>query len=144
MKIITNMVFLLMVFAVFGCHERTDPRIHLGQGVKSDSLADNIVTRPVVDAFSALTGQGIEIDQAITRRNEAGFLELHVNGYNRSRKTRPFRYKVEWLDESGVVIETKTSVWLPTSAAAQSPFSIKAVAPRTEAVNFRMNTRKWE
>jgi uncharacterized protein YcfL len=69
-------------------------------------------------------------------------LEVHVNGYNRSNDTRRFQYKVEWLDETGAVLDTKTSAWLPMSAAAKSPFSINAVAPREEIVNFRMNTRK--
>jgi len=98
----------------------------------------------VAHAFSALVGDGIEITQAVTRRNDAGMLELQVDGYNSSYKTKRFRYRVEWLDEQGMLIQTKTSVWLPASAMGKSPFSLKAVAPRTEAVNFRMDTRKWE
>ena len=128
---------------ITGCREH-DPRIHLRQEVRSDSLIDNIVTRPVAYAFSALIGEGIEITEAVTRRNNAGFLELHVNGYNRSYQTRRVKYRVEWLDENGLLIETKTSVWLRTSAMGKSPFSFKVVAPTPKAVNFRMDTKKWE
>ena len=142
MKVI-KLLLLLTALVITGCKSQ-DSRIHLREGVKSDSLVNNIVTRPVAAAFSALIGEGLEIDQAITKRSEAGFLELYIDGHNRSYSTRRFRYRVEWLDESGMKIETKTSVWLPASAMGKSPFSLKVVAPRVEAVNFRMDTKKWE
>ena len=142
MKTITNIMLFVIAVMITGCHEH-DSRIHLREAVGSDSLIDNIVTRPVAYAFSALIGEGIEITEAVMKRNDAGFLELHVNGFNRSYKTRRFRYRVEWLDENGLLIQTKTSVWLPMSAMGKSPFSFKVVAPRPEAVNFRMDTKKW-
>jgi len=138
------MLLLVVVVLVSGCYQPQDSSIHLRQEIRSDSLDNNIVTRPVIGALSALIGEGIVIDNAVTRRNDAGLLELHVEGHNKSYQTRRFRYRVEWLDEDGLVIETKTSVWLPMSAMGKSPFSFKAVAPRPEAVNFRLDTRKWE
>ncbi len=137
--------YVSAVFLAIGCgEERGDSRIKVREGVGSDNIVSNVVTRPVAKAFSALIGEGIEIDEAILRRNNAGFLELHVNGHNKSYSTKKFRYRVEWLDSDGLVVETKTSVWLRTSAMGKSPFSFKVVAPRTEAVDFRMDTRKWE
>jgi uncharacterized protein YcfL len=145
MKTITNLVLLVLLVVFTGCYDDpTDPRISLREGVGSDDIIDNIVTRPVAYAFSALIGEGIEVTQAVMRRNDAGFLELHINGRNRSQFTRRFQYRVEWLDESGLMIQTKTSVWQRYSAMGKSPFSLKVVAPRKEAVNFRMDTRKWE
>jgi len=143
MKKLGLLLIALMVFA-FGCQKQNDSRIHVREGVASDTLGSSIVTRPVTHAFSALIGEGIVVTKAVTRRNDAGFLELYVNGQNQSYNTKRFRYKVEWLDADGIVIETKTSVWLPFSAMGKSPFTIKAVAPRTQAVDFRMDTRKWE
>ena len=143
MKTITNILLFGIAVMITGCRER-DPRIHLRSEVKSDNLVDNIVTRPVAFAFSALIGEGIEITEAVIRRNNAGFLELYVNGFNRSQYTKRFKYRVEWLDENGLLIQTKTSVWLRTSAMGKSPFSFKVVAPTPEAVNFRMDTKKWE
>ena len=142
MKTITNILLFVIAVLFAGCHQPQDSRVNLRQDVKSDSLGNNIVTRPVAFAFSVLIGEGIEITQAITRRNESGFLELHINGHNRSYKVKRFRYRVEWLDENGLLIQTKTSVWLPASAMGKSPFSLKVVAPRQEAVNFRMDTKK--
>lgn len=144
MKTITNILLFAVALVFISCNEPPGSKIHLRADVKSDNLVDNIVTRPVAYAFSALIGEGIEIDQAVMRRNSGGVLELNVNGHNNSQFTKKFRYRVEWLDQDGVLIQTKTSVWQRMSAMGKSPFSFKVVAPRPEAVSFRMDTRKWE
>lgn len=144
MKTITNILFFVSVLVLMSCNKQQDTRIHLRSEVASDTLADNIVPRPVAYAFSTLIGEGIEITEAIIRRNETGILELYVNGFNRSQHTKRFKYRVEWLDKDGLLIQTKTSVWLRMSAMGKSPFSFKVVAPKQEAVNFRMDTKKWE
>ena len=125
----------------FGCQSQ-DKGVILQEGVASDTLANNIVTRPVIHAFSAIIGEGLEVKQAVTHVNKDGFMELEVSGYNRSFNPLRFEYKVEWLDRSGMVVDTTTSKWMLTSAAGKSDFAIKSVAPRKEAVDFRMNTRK--
>jgi len=139
--------FIMVVGTILisGCStHKNDPRIHVREGVASDTPGSNIVTRPVRHAFSALVGDGIEITEAVTRRNDAGFLELYITGVNKSYNTKRFRYRVEWLDADGLLIETKTSTWLPMSATGKNTFSFKVTAPRTNAVDFRMDTRKWE
>jgi len=145
MKKLIILCVMLMLFGV-GCGSSSqDERVNVRRGVASDSLASNIITRPIQDAFEALTGAGIVVDNAVmNRNNNSGFLQVFISGHNKSSKTKRFRYRVEWLDADGLVIDTKTSVWLPMSAMGKSPFQIKAVAPRAEAVNFRMDTRKWE
>jgi len=143
MKTITNILLVVLVFALSACDQQP-AKIHVREEIRSDDLASNIVTRPVAHAFSALIGERIEIDNAVTMRNDTGFLELHINGHNRSYDTKRFRYRIEWLDANGLMIQTKTSTWLPTSAMGKSSFSLKAVAPRVEAVDFRMDTKKWE
>ncbi|MBW7988591.1 MAG: DUF1425 domain-containing protein [Planctomycetes bacterium] len=143
MKIITNILLIALVFTFAACDQQP-AQIHVREGIRSDDLGNNIVTRPVVQFFSALIGEGIEIDEAILGRNDTGFLELNINGHNRSYNTKRFRYKIEWLDANGLMIQTKTSTWLPHSATGKSSFSIKAVAPRVEAEDFRMDTKKWE
>ncbi len=143
MKILILLLAAVIVFTA-GCQQQGDPRMHARNEVGSDSLASNIVTRPIQEALNAITGRGIVVSNAVTKRNAADLLEVQVNGYNQSMETKRFRYKFEWLDETGGLIETKTSVWLPMSVMGNQPFNIKAVAPRPEIVNFRMDTRKWE
>ena len=137
-------VFMMMIFvalATGGCH-KTDEKININDGVKNDNLINNIVTRPVAYAFSALIGEGIQINQAQLKENETGFLELYIVGYNNSYAKKEFEYFVEWLDAEGLVLETKTSVWQRMSASSKSNFRFKVVAPRREAKDFRMNIRK--
>lgn len=143
MKTITNILLAAFVFTFIACDQQP-AKMNIREGIRSDDLGNNIVTRPVVYAFSALIGEGIEIDEAILARNDTGYLELNINGHNRSYSTKRFRYKIEWLDANGLMIQTKTSTWLPASATGKSSFSLKAVAPRQEAVDFRMDTKKWE
>lgn len=145
MKSLIILCVMLMLFGV-GCEPKSsDERVNVRSGVASDSLGDNIITKPIRDAFEAVTGAGIIVDEAVmNRNNNSGLLQIFVSGHNKSSKTKRFRYRVEWLDADGLVIDTKTSVWLPMSAMGKSPFQIKSVAPRPEAVNFRMDTRKWE
>jgi len=143
MKTITNILLVALAFTFTACDQPTE-KIHVRDGIGSDTLASNIVTRPVAYAFSALIGEGIEIDEAILMKNDTGFLELNINGHNRSYNTKRFRYKIEWLDANGLMVQTKASTWLPASATGKSSFSLKAVAPRVEAVDFRMDTKKWE
>ncbi|MGA2173246.1 MAG: YcfL family protein [Sedimentisphaerales bacterium] len=135
------LLFVVML-APLGCNPPPEKGVILQEGVANDNLGSNLVTKPIIHAFSALVGDGIEIKRAVKYVNKDGFMELEIDGYNRSFDTRRFEYKVEWLDGSGMVIDSTTSKWLQTSAAGKSPFAIKAVAPRTSAADFRMNTRK--
>ena len=67
--------FVLIGLIVFssGCYKHNEPRVILREDVGSDTAASNIVTEPIQRAFSALIGEGIEITNAVTRRNDAGF-----------------------------------------------------------------------
>jgi uncharacterized protein YcfL len=136
-----SILLLGVAVGLWGCQQE-DKRINMVADVKSDNAVVNIVTKPVIYAFSWVIGEGLDIDRAVTYVNKDGFMELEVQGHNRAFNPIRFEYKVEWLDKSGITIDSATSKWLTWSAAAKAPFVIKAVAPRTTAVDFRMNTRK--
>ena len=142
MKTILKILLIVIAVVLVGCYKPHDERVNVRPGIRSDDLGTNIVTRPVKGALSALAGEGIEIKDVKQFKNEAGFLEVHVIGFNAAMHTKQFQYKVEWLDANGVVLETKTSTWLPASAKAKSIFAFKAIAPRRQAENFRVITRK--
>jgi len=140
-----RIVFLVLAAAAMtGCSRSNDPRVNVRGSAGNDNIVNNYVTRPVAAALSAVAGQGIVVDKVVLERNPSGFLEVNVLGHNNSYSIKKFRYRVEWLDEKGLPIETKTSVWLPMSAMGNQPFGFKAVAPRVDAVDFRLDTRKWE
>ena len=141
MRLMLNTLLFVVAIGLWGCKQE-DKRVSMAADVKSDNAAVNIVTKPVIYAFSWVIGEGVEIDRAVTYVNKDGFLQLDIAGHNRAFNPIRYEYKVEWLDKDGIVIDTTTSKWLTWSAAAKAPFAIKAVAPRTTAVDFRMNTRK--
>jgi uncharacterized protein YcfL len=141
MRLILKSLLVLTVIGLISCAPQNN-RVIMAEDVRSDDLGTNIVTKPIIHAFSWIIGEGVEIDRAVTFTNKDGFMQLEVAGHNRAFNPIRFEYKVEWLDGNGMVIDSATNKWLLTSAPAKAPFAIKAVAPRTDAVNFRMNTRK--
>lgn len=141
----TGLVLLAMAILILGCGKSSpDSRIKLQEGVGSDTPASNIVTKPVIHAFSALIGERVEVKNAVLRRNNADILELQVELYNNSFNTERFQYKVEWVDGDGLVIGSKTNVWLAMSVTGKSNGTIIASAPNAKAVDFKMNTRNQE
>ena len=141
----SGIMLIALMILVCGCGEKQqDPRIKLQEGVASDTLGSNIITKPLAHVYSAITGERIEFTNATLRRNSGNILELQVEFYNRSYNTERFQYKVEWLDSDGLVINSSTNVWLPKSVASKSTETIFAAAPSEKAVDFRMNTRDQE
>ena len=142
MKKMLLLLAAAMLIVTAGCNNSSDQRIHISRDIGSDNLVSNIIVRPIGDVWSWLIGEGIEVRDVRTGTNNAGFLVLQVSGHNKAHSKREFQYKVEWLDSSGMVIDTKTSVWLKASAMPQSDFRFSSVAPTRQAVDFAVNTRK--
>ena len=143
MKKFVIIIVCIGVLALGGCASKTsDKRINMGKGVGGDTLSDNIVTRPFAYAISALLGEGIEIKEVIENRTQEDFLDVQMRGYNKAHGIKQFDYRVEWLDANGMVIPTKTSVWVPVSAMGKSEVTFRFIAPNKDAVDFRVNTRK--
>jgi uncharacterized protein YcfL len=134
-------IVCIAVLVLSGC-KTSDERINMGKGVGGDTLADNIITRPFAYVISALLGQGVEITEIIEAKTPEGYLDVQMKGYNKAHGIKRFDYRVEWLDSNGMVIPTKTSVWVPVSAMGKSEVTFRFIAPRKEAVDFRINTRK--
>jgi uncharacterized protein YcfL len=134
--------YVLSAVILVGCNEPVDKRVNLQSGVKSSTLADNALTRPVYGAFTLLAGYGIDLKDVKVFRNDTDFMEIQVTGYNRAVYDKRFDYKVDWLDGGGVAVDSKASVWTTVSAKSRNTFSFKTVAPTKEVSNYRMNTRK--
>ena len=141
-----GIMLIVLMFLLPGCgkEQKQDSRIKLQEGVASDTIGSNIITKPLAHIYSAITGERIEFTNAALRRNSADILELQVEFYNRSYNTERFQYKVEWIDADGFTINSKTNVWLNTSVIGKSNGKITAFAPNANAVDFKMNTRDQE
>jgi len=141
-KCLLVMFFAGSVFVFAGCYKPHDKRVSVAAGVRSDTIENNIITRPFIGAYSLLAGEGIDIKDVRSWRNAAGIMEAQVSGHNRAVYTKQFEYRVEWLNDKGMRIEAQQTVWLRVSAKAMSDFSFTATAPSRDAVDFKINTRK--
>jgi len=141
-KIFLMLLFVLSAVILVGCNEPVDKRVNLVTGVNSSTLADNVLTRPVYGAFTLLAGYGIELKDVKVFRNEAGFMEIQVTGYNSAVYKKRFDYKVDWLDSNGIAVNSKANVWTTVSAKSRTVFYFKTVAPTKDVVDYRMNTRE--
>ena len=137
-------IFIMCIVALVlgGCASKpSDERINMGKGVGGHTLTDNIITRPFAYVISALLGEGVEITEVIENQTPEGYLDVQMRGYNKAHGIKRFDYRVEWLDSNGMIIPTKTSVWVPVSAMGKSEVTFRFIAPRKEAVDFTINTR---
>jgi uncharacterized protein YcfL len=142
MKATLNLLFAILIFASLACEE--DSRVKLRPDVGNATLVDNVVTRPIAHAGSALLGEGVEVNEEVTRINEYGLLELRIKGHNNSQQTTRFWYRPEWFDSEGMTIESRTSVWTPMSVKGKSDFNIKVTATTPKAADVKIDTKKWE
>ena len=135
-------VILSFVVLLAGCGgQQHDPRVSVQSGVGSDTLASNIITRPIGQFVSFVIGEGIVVDNVKEVRTPEGFLQVQVSGYNQSMFKKQFQYRAEWLDGNGMVIDSIMSKWMTVSVPAKSVFSFKAIAPNPAAMDYRINTR---
>ena len=141
MKVTALVVFMFIVSLMAGCYQQTDPRVNLNADVRSNTLGSNVITKPISDIVNLIIGKGIVITEVRTLQNSSGFMVVQIRGRNESVAKRLFEYKAEWLDANGLILDTVTDNWMPISVPANSAFSFKVVAPRKQAVDYRINTR---
>lgn len=67
-----------------------------------------------------------------------GFLKIQVEVENHTRRAQSFTYRVEWFDETGMIIESPIRVAQPRTIEARELMSITATAPTPRAKDFRI------
>jgi uncharacterized protein YcfL len=73
-----------------------------------------------------------------TTTGPAGFLKIQVELENATRSLQPFTYRVEWYDETGMIIPLPTTSAVPKTLEARETASITATAPTPLAKDFRI------
>jgi uncharacterized protein YcfL len=135
------MTILGLVVLLAGCYKPYDQKVNVRSGVRSDTLENNIITRPVTNVVSVLIGERMVVNNVKEARTPEGFLQVQVGGYNESAYKKVFDYRVDWLDGNGMVIESVMSKWMTVSVMSKSSFAFKVTAPSAQAVDYRINTR---
>ncbi len=133
---------MIVMMGLAGCHPgSSDPRVHTAEGVQSDTLTSNIITRPIGNFVSFMLGEGIEVTNVTDRVSPQGFLEVQVEGMNHAKVRKVFDYRVEWKDKDGMVLDTVMTHWISKSVMPRSAFSFRVIAPNPQATDYRINTR---
>ncbi len=88
-------------------------------------------------------GSSVYVTSVRCTRNQEGYCLFQANVVNNSRKIARLEYKVQWLDEAGLEIESVVSTW---QSMAVQPGEIKglgAVAASKDAADFRFYVRPY-
>ena len=124
MKILVFSVSVLM-FLVAGCvHtpvQPSDARVTLGPGL----------------------GSIVYVTSVRCARNQAGYCLFQANVVNNTNRQVRLEYKVQWLDEAGMEIESVLSTWQPLAVQPAEIKGLSAVSPVKEAVDFRFYARPF-
>ena len=144
-------------------HIRKKERINFGQIVKSEVFMQKMfltaavmlmfvgigcVRNPVppVDARVTIApglGSGILVTSVRCMRNEAGYCLFQANVVNNYTRVARLEYKVQWLDETGMEIESAVSSWQSMAVQPREIKGLSAVAASKDAVDFRFYLRPY-
>jgi len=108
-------------------------------------LTGCVTTRPVdprITIIDTFLTTDITITDVSSIVNNGGLIEIQVTGTNQTSFYKKFEYKINWLDQNGLIIPTILSRWTMFPAYEKSEFRFKAVAPKTTATDFRILIRK--
>lgn len=74
--------------------------------------------------------------------SKGGPLEVQVDVINDGFSYRGFSYRFDWVDRSGNMIPSQTSVWKTASVPSGSSITIRSIAPTETATDFRLQVRR--
>jgi len=110
--------------------------------VNTVERAQPIAQRQMVDDKRIVTDSSLNRRVQIVGVNQSngagGLLKVQVEVLNTTRSLQHFNYKFEWFDESGTVIGTPTSAFLPRQLEGKESMFLTATAPTAIAKDFRL------
>jgi len=97
----------------------------------------------MVDDKRIITDQSLNFGTRIVSVNQAAvgsgdLLKVQVELQNNSRQRKHFNYKFEWFDQSAMLIQAPSPVWIPREIEGRETIDISAVAPNPQAKDFRL------
>ena len=77
-----------------------------------------------------------------TSTGPSGFLTIQIEVQNTGWSAQTFTYRIEWLDENDMIINTPAAVAAPRSIEGGETLAVPATAPTDRAKTFRINFLK--
>jgi uncharacterized protein YcfL len=95
--------------------------------------------RVITDNTLAGTFRVVSINQATVSGN---LLKVQATVENLKNKLRTLNYKFEWVDESGMAVDSPNETWKAIQLQGRETQTISTVAVSPRAVDFRLKFRE--
>ena len=128
--------FLVGLFS-FGCN--TNPVHQTTKKNPGDTSALPELKRVYMSSSLSKNLQVVSINQ--TKANE-DLLRIQVNLANLTKKPLNLNYKIEWMDDAGIVINDSSAVWMPLYVRGAENVVVQSVASTPKAQNFWLKLQK--
>ena len=128
--------FLVGLFS-FGCN--TNPVHQTTKKNPGDTSALPELKRVYMSSSLSRNLQVVSINQS--KANE-DLLRVQVNLANLTKKPLNLNYKIEWMDDAGIVINDSSAVWMPLYVRGAENVAVQSVASTPKAQNFWLKLQK--
>jgi uncharacterized protein YcfL len=125
------LALLFIGFASFACS--TNPVHQTTKKNPGDTSALPELKRVYMSSSLSRNLQVVSINQS--KANE-DLLRIQVNLANLTKKPLNLNYKIEWMDEAGIVINDSSAVWVPLYVRGAESVAVQSVSSSPKATNF--------
>ncbi len=103
-------------------------------------------TSSIPDLKRVFMDGGLERDVEVVSINQGkvnqNLLRIQVNLKNLTKKSMNLNYKVEWMDQDGIVIEDSSATWLSLYVRGAEIVAVQSVATSPNAKNFWLKLQR--
>ncbi len=92
--------------------------------------------------MSSSLSKNLEVVSVNQATANGDLLKIQVNLKNLSAKEMNLNYKVEWMDEAGIVINDSSAVWMPLYVRGAENVAVQSVSTTPRAKNFWLKLQK--
>ncbi len=126
-----TLVATLALFA--GCKSQT---VNTTDPAFSRAMPDNVAIDQVVTDSSLKNKAGvIEVRET---RNASGLMKVQAEIFNSTNKRQEINYRIDWVDDAGIIIDSPMSSWKRISLAGKESQMVTSTAPSPRATDFRI------
>jgi len=131
-RVTQTLVAALVLCLVAGCGTITS--VDTGSEGPSPSAVDSRISANYANL-------GLTIEEVRLLPTRGGVKEAQVDVRNTKFGQNAFGYRFEWVEASGRVLDSRTSVWSVATIESGGRKTIRSVAPSEAADNFRLELR---
>lgn len=130
--------FLFLYIFLVGCNSK-NPVYQTTKEDPTDSSSLPELKRVFMDGGLEKDVQVVSINQG---KASEDLLRIQVNLKNLTKKSMNLNYKIEWMDQDGLVINDSSATWLPVYVRGAEIVAIKSVASSPSVQNFWLKLQR--